>query len=143
MLPVQIRCYHENAVMQQYVFYILSKGNNAGRPAFKPWANCFIAICPNQEMFDFYFWLCYGLYQTGKFKYYHRGSVINFINISDVQTLVSEMASQIHQHWQEYKLMVENLSKLERKKITLVQQLIATEKLPKALIDLYFIKEGS
>lgn len=143
MLPVQIRCYHENAVMQQYVFYILSKGNNAGRPAFKPWANCFIAICPNQEMFDFYFWLCYGLFQTGKFKMYHRGSVINFVNISDVQSLISEMAVNIHSHWQQYRQTVESLSKLEKRKATLVQQLISTERLQVALIDLYFNKKGS
>lgn len=129
--------------MQQYVFYILSKGNNAGRPAFKPWANCFIAICPNQEMFDFYFWLCFGLFRTGKFQMFYRGSVINFLNVSDVQKLISEMAVNVHQHWQQYRLTVENLAKLEKKKATLVQQLIATVKLQTTLIDLYFKKKGS
>ncbi len=143
MLPVKIRCYHENAEEQPFVFYILSKGNNAGRPAFKPWSNCFIAICPNQELYDFYFWLCYGLFQTGKFKMFHRGSVINFINISDVQTLISEMSVHIHAHWQQYKNTVESLSKLEKRKHTLVQHLLATERLQKSLIDLYFNKQGS
>lgn len=143
MLPVQIRCYHPNAVLQQYVFFIQSKGDNAGRPAFKPWVNCFIAICPSKELFDFYFWLCYGLHQTGKFKTYHRGSVVQFINISDVQSLMSEMAPPIHKHWLQFRQAVDSLSKLEQRKATLFQQVKATESLQRSLINLYFEPEGS
>jgi hypothetical protein len=38
---------HQN--VSGYQFFILSKGNNAGKPGLGPWANSFIAIAPMQK----------------------------------------------------------------------------------------------
>ena len=91
MMYQQIRCYHEVAAIPPFSFFILCKGCNAGKPALplggagggSPWANSFIIVCPQQQYFDFYFWLIYGLFQSGKFKVRHRGSAIPFINLNE------------------------------------------------------------
>ena len=126
-----------------YVFYILAKGENAGKPALRPWANCFMAACSNKEAMEFYFWLVYGLHSAGRFKAYHRGSAIQFLNISDVHAVVKEVAPSILPHWQNYRQIVESLSKLEQKKAILAQHIISTEKLQKQLIGAYFLKKAS
>ena len=138
MLSPQIRCYHNNATLQPHVFYILSKGNNAGKPSFKPWANCFSVSVQNQKYFDFYFWLAYGLWQAGKFQPYYRGSVIQFITVKDLRSKIMQVAPAIYMHWQQYQQIISSLSKLEQKKSSLAQQIIATEKLQHYLIQAYF-----
>ena len=136
----QIRCYHSAGLINPHVFFILSKGSNAGQPSFKPWTNCFQVVCTNNKWFDFYFWLCYGLFKAGKFKIYQRGSVIPFTNKGDVQELFNEMAPQIYPYWDQYQKIIEALSNLEQKKATLAEQIIATEKLQSHLIRSYFMQ---
>ena len=99
MMYPQIRCYHDGAVIPPHSFFILCKGCNAGKPGFKHWTNSFIVVCPHQQYFDFYFWLIYGLFQSGKFKTRHRGSVIPFINLNDVRDIIREVAPLIHTDW--------------------------------------------
>jgi hypothetical protein len=134
----QIRCYNSAAILNPHVFFVLSKGPNAGQPSFKPWTNCFQVVCTNNNWFDFYFWLCYGLFKAEKFKTYHRGSVIPFINKGDLRELICDFAPAIYPHWDQYQKIIQALSKLEQKKATLAEQIIATEKLQSHLIRAYF-----
>ncbi len=134
----QIRCYHPTANQQSHVFYLLSKGNNAGQPSFNPWQNSFQVVCNKSDWFDFYFWLCYGLFKAGKFKQHQRGSVIPFINKGDVLEILKQTAPAIYPDWKRYQQIVEALSKLEKKKASLTEQIIATEKLQSLLIRSYF-----
>src|SRR5207249_3119237 len=125
MTSVHIRCYHPNATtLQPHVFYILAKGDNAGKPAFVPWVNSFMAICQNRQMFEFYFWLTYGLWTAGKFKTLHRGSAIQFVNVVDVRSVIGEVAPPIYEHWQQYQQILGALSKLEQKKASLAEQIV-------------------
>lgn len=137
MLP-QIRCYHEGSPIPQFSFFILCKGCNAGRPGFKPWTNSFIAICNDQQTFDFYFWLVFGLSQSGKFKTRHRGSVIPFINLCDVRDLIREITPFIYPNWTRYQEILSQLDKLRKLKSALAEQIVATDKLQRCLIQKYF-----
>jgi hypothetical protein len=139
MLP-QIRCYHPDGLLLPNVFFILSKGPNAGQPSFQPWANCFQVVCPNEKYFDFYFWLCYGLFKAGKFKFYHRGSVINFINKPDIQKLLKDTATEIFPHWEKYLQIMQACNKLEQRKTSLAEQILTTDKLQATLISSCFAK---
>lgn len=133
-----IRCYHSAASINPHVFYILCKGQNAGKPGFKPWTNSFAVICNNKQNFDFYFWLVYGLWKDGKFKTRHRGTAIPFINLNDVRDLIREVAPAIHPDWNKYQQILEALSKLEKKKSSLAEQIIATSSLQRHLLSMYF-----
>ena len=140
MMYPQIRCYHEGAAVPPFSFFILCKGCNAGKPGFQPWTNSFMAVCPNQQNFDFYFWLVYGLFQSGKFKVRHRGSVIPFINLNDVRDVIREVAPLIHPDWSRYQEILSSLNKLNKLKATLAQQLVATDKLQRCLLQKYFLQ---
>ncbi|HVT84483.1 MAG TPA: hypothetical protein VHD35_04740 [Chitinophagaceae bacterium] len=144
MFPM-IRCYHAGADIPPHSFFILCKGCNAGKPGFRPWTNSFIAVCPHEEYFKFYFWLVYGLHQSGSFKVRHRGSVIPFINLEDVRDLIREVAPMIHPDWSRFQEILSYLDKLNNLKSTLAQQLVATDQLQRSLLKKYFseIKNAS
>ena len=139
MFPM-IRCYHEGAVIPPHSFFILCKGCNAGKPGFQPWTNSFMAVCPNQQNFDFYFWLIHGLHLSGKFKVRHRGSVIPFINLNDVRDVIREVAPLIHPDWSRYQEMLSSLDKLNKLKATLAEQIVSTDKLQRCLLQKYFLE---
>jgi len=138
MIYPQIRCYHSGAKIPPHSFFILCKGSNAGKPAFLPWPNSFVAVCPHQEYFDFFFWLIHGLHLTGKFKVRHRGSVIPFINLEDVRDTLRELAPSIHPDWARYREVLSSLDKLAKLQTTLKQQVTVTEQLQRCLIMKYF-----
>lgn len=138
MMNPSIRCYHAGAPIPEFSFFILCKGCNAGKPGFQPWTNSFIVICSNQKYFDFYFWLLYGLYQSGKFKNRHRGSAIPFINLNDVRDVVREVAPFILDDWSRFQEILTSLDKCNKLKATLAQQIIATEQLQRSLLHKYF-----
>ena len=140
MMYPHIRCYHSLASINPFEFYILSKGDNAGKPGFKPWTNCFVVICNNKQNLDFFFWLIYGVWRDGKFKVCHRGSVIPFINLNDVRDLIRDIAPAILPDWNKYQEILEALTKLEHKKASLAEQILATGNLQRALLRMYFDK---
>ena len=143
MYPL-IRCCHPdegrtlNYGATSHVFFILSRGNNAGKPSLTPWANSFTVICPHQEYFDYYYWLVNALHQAGKFRTHHRGSVIPFINVNDVRHLIRQAALAIHQDWKQFRELVTTLDNLSQLRSTLQQQIEATEKLQQCLLTKYF-----
>lgn len=135
----QINCYH-SAVSgsQSFTFYILSKGNNAGQPQFLPWVNSFSVHCKTKEELDFYFWLSYSLWQTGRFKPYLRGSVIPFLSVSDLRQVLSQVAETVFPHWQSLQNVIEALNKLKTARHHLAQCIIANEKLQQMLLRIHF-----
>jgi hypothetical protein len=83
-LPV-IKTYHPHIALREHHFFILSKGNNAGKPLDQPCANCFIAYCSSHEDREFFYWLSYALWQAKIYYICLSGSVIPFIHINDVR----------------------------------------------------------
>ena len=71
---------------QQYTaltFFVLSKGNNAGRPSLKPNTNSFMITCSDDLEFKFGFAIATALHHSKTLKPFLRGSVIPFITIYD------------------------------------------------------------
>ena len=132
-----IRCYQANALQQPFVFYILSKGENAGKPSLQPWVNSFAVICPNHQYLNFYYWLVYGLFKAGKFKTRHRGSVIPLIYADDARDLIRELAPTVFPHWSKFQDLVKTLDKIESFKSNLARQIIASENLQLHLLLRY------
>ena len=138
MIYPQIRCFHSKVLTQPYVFYVLCKGENAGKPSLKPWQNSFAVICQNQHYFEFYFWLVYGLFKANKFKIHLRGTAIPFINKDDVRDVIRGVGPSIYPDWSKFQELVKTLDKLENLKTTLAQQIVATDKLQRCLLQKYF-----
>ena len=138
MMFPQIRCNYSDVLQNPNVFFILCKGANAGKPSLTPWANSFAVICQHKEYFDFYFWLVYALYQSGKFKIRLRGTAVPFININDVRDVIREVAPAIHPDWSRLKELINTLDNIAKLKSTLLQQVKATESLQKYLLSNFF-----
>ena len=138
MIFPQIRCYHSNVISQPHVFYILCKGENAGKPALRLWPNSFTVICSNQQYFDFYFWLMYGLFKSNKFKIRLRGTAVPFLNLDDIRDIIREVAPVVFPDWSKFQELIKTLDKLVQVKTTLAQQIIASENLQKLLLQNYF-----
>lgn len=60
-----------------------------------------------------------------------------------MQDVIREVAPAIYEHWQQYQKIMESLNKLEKKKASLQEQIIATEKLQSYLLSAYFSKSLS
>ncbi len=131
-----------DAAVPANVFFILSKGNNAGKPGLKPWTNSFIVIASNEEMKEFYFWLTYGLYKAKSFRIIQRGSVIQYVNLDELRFVIMQAANLIYPSWQEFKKILQQVEALEQKKNNLVKLLKTTTSIQEYLIRSYLQQQG-
>jgi hypothetical protein len=76
--------------------FILSKGLNAGKPLEKPCPNCFVLFVKSEEERNQLYWLCYGLWQGNFLRPFLTGSVIPFIRLDDLKTIIKEALSKIN-----------------------------------------------
>ncbi|MBX2968228.1 MAG: hypothetical protein KF803_02570 [Cyclobacteriaceae bacterium] len=93
-------------------FFVLSKGNNAGRPMDKPCPNCFVIItkCPHEK--QLLYWLCSALWQCGYFKPHLCGSVIPFLRLPELKTIIRNTHIRIENRKAAYEKAVDTLNKL-------------------------------
>lgn len=58
-MQLLIKTYHPKHTYPHHHFFILSKGNNAGKPLDQPCPNCFVVItnCPSEK--QRLYWLCF------------------------------------------------------------------------------------
>ncbi len=88
-LNQKIKTHNLGAVYQAPHFFILSKGNNSGKPLETPCPNCFVCLCLNNEEKQALYWLFYGLWQGMFFRPVITGSVIPFIRLDDLKEVAN------------------------------------------------------
>lgn len=82
-------------VYEGYHLFILSKGMNAGKPLDKPCPNCFVLLAKDETEKNYFYWLCFGLWQANLFHPFITGSVIPFIRLDDLKQVISEAAQKV------------------------------------------------
>lgn len=122
------RTYHGNH------FFILSKGNNAGRPMDKPCPNCFVVIskCPNEK--QILYWLCFGLWQCRCFESHLVGSVIPFLRLPELKSIIRETRMKVDLKKMEYDKAIITLNKLQTCRQAIASQLQLIAQTEKSLI---------
>ena len=115
-------------------FFILSKGNNSGKPLPEYCANCFVYIADTEEERWHYFYLFYGLWEGGYFKRFLTGSVIPFIRIDDLVNIASQAASKVSQNLNEYNSYVDYISQLDKHSDNLKKQIDLIKQMKKAML---------
>lgn len=122
------RTYHGN------YFFILSKGNNAGKPMDKPCPNCFVVItgCPHEK--QVLYWLCFGLWQCRYFEQYLIGSVIPFLRLPELKSIIRETRSKIGSRMEEYEKAINTLNKLQDYRQSIFTQLQLIEQAKKSMM---------
>jgi hypothetical protein len=96
MKPFTIKTHKMKNTYIENHFFILSKGLNAGKPLDKPCPNCFVLFAKSEEEKNKLYWLCFGLWQGNFFQPFLTGSVIPFIRLDDLKTVVIEALSKIN-----------------------------------------------
>jgi hypothetical protein len=95
MQPFELKCYRPGFGFPPSCFFILSRGNNTGRPSYKANVNCFVFSCAPQDL-ERYYWIVYALWYTRKLRPLLCGSVIPFIHIKDLKFLIAQAANHSH-----------------------------------------------
>lgn len=115
-------------------FFVLSKGNNAGKPLHDPCPNCFAIITANLQEREYFFWLCYGLWVGGFFRPFLCGSVISFLRVAELKQVIYEAHSKISLRREALLNSIEILNKLSNHHDKLVQQIHLIKQAKKALM---------
>ncbi len=130
----KIKTYNNKTQINQNQFFILSKGLNAGKPMQTACPNCFVFNANNQSEKDFYYWLCFALWQAGKFQFYLVGSVIPFIRINDVKDLINQASIQANQNAIQFQKSLTLLLQIEQQTQNIKQQLVLLKQAKKAIV---------
>ena len=97
-------------------------------------ANCFVFIADNVEEKDFYFFLFYGLWQGGLFRPFITGSVIPFIRIDDLHSVVNEASLKVSSKPNEVDAVVKMMNDLDTYNDVLLKKIALIKQTKKALM---------
>lgn len=115
-------------------FFVLSKGNNAGKPMESPCPNCFVVITDNVREREYFYWLCYGLWVGGFFRPFLSGSVISFLRIAELNQVITHAHSKVALRREALMSSVEILNKLSAQHDNLIKQVQLIKEAKKALM---------
>lgn len=130
----QIKVYRQSFSTAKPHFFILSRGNNTGKPLEIPCPNCYVVITDTEETKNFYFWLSYSLWQGQVFKPYLIGSVIPFIRIGEVKKLLTAGAAKAMFNQAKYIKSLTLLQELEEKSKMLENQMKLISQVKKVIM---------
>lgn len=133
-MQVKIKTYKGKLVHQAH-FFILNKGMNCGKPLFQPCANCFVLLAETEKEKEFYYWLCFALWQTKKFEPYLIGSVIPFIHIADLKTVIVQAKIKADKKPKQYQKSLTLLIDIDKKSKVLAEQLKLISELKKSILN--------
>lgn len=115
-------------------FYILSKGNNSGKPMEKACPNCFVCLCKSEDEKKRLYWLFYGLWQGMFFHPFITGSVIPFIRLDDLKKVAKEALSKIELNPQQFTKNIEAIQTLNQHGQAITGQIKLIKQAKKALM---------
>jgi len=96
MLKSKIKTHTLGQTYHQPHFFILNKGNNAGKPAPAHWANCFVFLADDQQEHDFYYSVVQAMAELHLFRSAVIGTVVPFVRLGDVVDLIEETVNAVN-----------------------------------------------
>lgn len=130
---MQIKTYKGKHIYQPH-FFILNKGNNCGKPLSAACANCFVCLLNTTEEKEFYYWLCFALWQTSQFSPFLSGSLIPFIHLKNVKDVIGNAIYKIKDKPEEYQKKLAVLIEINNQQQLLSEQLKQLVELKKILL---------
>jgi hypothetical protein len=132
MKTLKIKTHQIKNVYTENHFFILSKGLNAGKPLERPCANCFVLFAKSEEEKNQFYWLCFGLWQGDFFRPFLTGSVISFIRLDDLKTVINEALSKVNAS--EFDKSISVMQDLEKYHLNISKQLELIRQAKKSLM---------
>lgn len=115
MQSFQLKSYGRQSDVSGHCFFILNKGMNSGKPLTSPCPNCFVLTASTPAEKDFFYWLCFGLWQSNSFHPFLRGTVIPFIVLDELKQCIREAAAKANESPVQFRKSVELLKFIELK----------------------------
>lgn len=137
MQTLNVKSHNSNRHYEMPHFFVLSKGNNAGKPLDKPCPNCFVITTSNEEEKNRLYWLCFGLWQSRHFHQLLTGSVIPFIRISEFKNRLYQVTTD--QSKAEWDILIESLMSIRSHEKNILAQLKLVHEMKRMLVT-RFIK---
>jgi hypothetical protein len=113
MRTIHLKTFNKNFNYEGHYFFILNKGMNSGKPMKSSCPNCFVCIAGSEEEKEQLYWLCFALWYSKAFHYYHKGSVILYISIDDIKECLSKSLLKSNQNKQEFEKAIQQAKKFE------------------------------
>ncbi len=131
---MRLTTYNPTKPAGQFDVFILSKGNNAGKPMWQPCPNCFVLAAKTEEEQQQNYWLLYGLWQGQFFNPFITGSVIPFIRIDDVKQVLELAQEKVLANLSLFDLSLSMLQALEQHAANIHQQIKLIKQAKKVLM---------
>ncbi|POY34714.1 hypothetical protein C3K47_18955 [Solitalea longa] len=131
---MRLKTYSQKNSKSAFEFYLLSKGNNAGKPLENPCPNCFTCICKDDQEKEQLFTLCFGLWQGGYFLPFITGSVIPFIRLDDLSTVIKTAQIKINEKPLEFEQSVSVIKTLNQHSKIIESQVKLNKEAKKAML---------
>ena len=129
-----IKTHKLNQQISKPHFFILSKGNNSGKPLDAACPNCFVCICKTEEEKLQLYWLFYGLWQGSFFYPFLTGSVISFIRLDDLKKVATMALEKITGNQEQFNKNISMLQSLNDKNKIIIEQIKLIKQAKKALM---------
>lgn len=113
-------------------FFILNKGLNSGKPFTAPVRNSFVVSTDTAEDKAALFYLSFMLLESKCYRMYLKGSVIPFIRIQDVKTLLEQNCRYFAE--EDFNKKVEVLKKVEALEVMYENKVQGIKKLKLSLL---------
>jgi hypothetical protein len=115
-------------------FFILSKGNNSGKPLEEACPNCFVCLCRDEVEKQKLYWLFYGLWQGMYFHPFLTGSVISFIRLDDLKKVVQTALTKIELQPAQFDKNISMVQLLDEKAKVVQEQIKSIKQAKKTLM---------
>jgi hypothetical protein len=115
-----------------HTFFILSRGNNSGKPLNEPCRNCFICVCKSAEEKEKAYWLFYALWHSKECEQLLVGSVIPFIRKNDLIGLLNRFWNTVSS-LEETRKMVKQLNTVQEQEQNFIKMLKLSNQLKMVL----------
>ena len=134
MIDFNITKYNSDKEYKGFQFYILNKGLNCGKPLENPCPNCFVCTCQSEEEKNQLHWLMFGLWQGKIFDQHLVGSVIPFIHIRHIKSILYDALLKMGEKPDKFKNHINKVHKIEQNRLNLLKQLELMKQLKRILM---------
>ena len=134
MIDFNITTYNSDKEYKGFQFYILNKGLNSGKPLENPCPNCFVCTCQSEEEKNQLHWLMFGLWQGKIFDQHLVGSVIPFIHIRHIKSILYDALLKMGEKPDKFKNHINKVHKIEQNRLNLLKQLELMKQLKRILM---------
>ena len=118
-------------------FFILSKGNNSGRPMKNPCPNCFVCKTYSDEEATYLYWVSFFIFKNKSIFRLLHGSVIPFVRIIDYKKEFRKFLEKAISRKTSFMKSVEVLETLQKSKINMSKHL---SKIDNAMMSVSMLK---